>query len=207
MNVCGMTLMSINDPEMVQELFTTKNKLVDKTGVFQQVFEDHMGDSFVFERTTPHWKAKRQACGTMFYKGKLEIMMGVFKKKIVARFYEWLEEIDESPDKQTVIDISKVWENLFFDNISHICFGSDVAKNMKVDIDVREGGKFVRKRLSIQEAVHEVGFALIDAMMFKWFNPVYQTARKVTGIKNFTSYQKTLSDNGVRLNNLVKEYV
>ena len=59
MNLLGVPLLSINDPAMAQEVFTTKNKFVDKTGDFQLIFEDHAPDSFVFEKGTEHWKRKR----------------------------------------------------------------------------------------------------------------------------------------------------
>ena len=44
-------------------------------------------------------------------------------------------------------------------------------------------------------------------MVFKWFNPFYQLARKVTGKKNFTKYQTTLANNGQRLNQWVQKIV
>ena len=47
-NIFGKPMLCIYDPEVVQELFTTKNKFMDKDGVFQQLFEDHLEDAFVF---------------------------------------------------------------------------------------------------------------------------------------------------------------
>ena len=41
-------ILSIFDPEMAQEIFVTKNKIVEKDGFFQQVFEEVIGNSFVF---------------------------------------------------------------------------------------------------------------------------------------------------------------
>ena len=74
----------------------------------------------------------------MFYKGKLESMMKTLKKKLEQRCKNWMKKIDASPDMTTKIDLSKVWEDLFFDNIAHVCFGSNIATTgMKVDIDVR----------------------------------------------------------------------
>ena len=47
-NMFGKPMLSIYDAEIVQELFTTKNKFMDKDGIFMQLFEDHLGDAFVF---------------------------------------------------------------------------------------------------------------------------------------------------------------
>ena len=86
--------------------------------------------------------------------------------------------------------MGRVWEDLFFDNISHITFGTNVVANgMDIDIDVRaKDGTFERKTLSIQHAIDEVTSALMDESVFKWINPFYQSARSLTGIKNFTKF-------------------
>lgn len=147
----------------------------------------------------------------MFYKGKLESMMKILKKKLEQRGKQWQKEIESSPDKKIIIDLSKTWEDLFFDNIAHVCFGSDiVTTGMKVEIDVRvsqEGSNFERKSLSIQEALHEINFAVMGEGIFKWLNPFYQGLRSLTGMKNFTKYQQTLAENGQRVNHLIKNYV
>ena len=89
-----------------------------------------------------------------------------------------------------MIDMGRVWENLFFDNISHITFGTNVVANgMEVEIDVRaKDGTFERKTLPIQHAIDEISAALMDESVFKWLNPLYQSARSLTGIRNFTKY-------------------
>ena len=40
----------IADPEMVQDLYTKKNSIMDKTGQHQYMFEDLLGKSFVFSK-------------------------------------------------------------------------------------------------------------------------------------------------------------
>ena len=153
MNVFGTPLLSIYDPEVVQELFTTKNKFMDKDGLFQQVFEDHLEDAFVFQPGDEHWKQKRKFSGQMFYKGRLEEMMNVFKGKIIKKFRQWNEEIEASPDKKTTIDMGHVWEDLFFDNISHVSFGHDIVESgEQMYFDIRDSTSpfgFVRKMLPI----------------------------------------------------------
>ena len=45
----------ILDPEMAQEIFVTKNKIVDKDGFTQQMFEDLIGNSFSFSKGDEKW--------------------------------------------------------------------------------------------------------------------------------------------------------
>lgn len=74
---------------MVQELFVTKNSIMDKTGLFQFMFEDVFGESFVFQPGNENWKMKRKACAHAFYKDRLEIMMNVLKEKVTNMTTEW----------------------------------------------------------------------------------------------------------------------
>jgi len=48
MNLFGKSIMHITDIDMVQDLVVNKNKLVDKTGIFQQIFEDIAPNAFMF---------------------------------------------------------------------------------------------------------------------------------------------------------------
>ena len=64
----GKTTLLISDPDMVQDIFTTQNKIVDKTGSFANIFKDALGDSIFFGKGGATWKAKRQACAHAFYK-------------------------------------------------------------------------------------------------------------------------------------------
>ena len=129
----------------------------------------------------------------MFYKGRLEEMMNVFKSKVIKRFRQWNAEIEASPDKKTTIDMGHCWEDLFFDNIAHVSLGHDIIEEgATLDFDIRDTTSpwgFVRKHLPISEGMAEIDAALLDEYVFKWMNPMYQLARKVTGKKNFTKYQ------------------
>ena len=44
-------------------------------------------------------------------------------------------------------------------------------------------------------------------MGFKWLNFFYQAARKVTGVKDFTNYQKIQAANGMRIREAIRKYV
>ena len=55
-NILGKLELSISDPDMVGELFTTKNSLTDKTGDLDAVVKDLLGESFLFSKGGHIWK-------------------------------------------------------------------------------------------------------------------------------------------------------
>ena len=46
----------ISDPDMVQDLFTIKNKIVDKISTSEFIFRNLLGNSFLFSKTDAVWK-------------------------------------------------------------------------------------------------------------------------------------------------------
>lgn len=91
-----------------------------------------------------------------------------------------------------MVDIAVVFEKLFCSNIVHICFGEDVSQEMQMEIDFRNknpgGPDFIRRTVSLAEAIHEFDDQCLSALPSKQFNPLYNIARKLTGIKRFTKY-------------------
>ena len=75
----------------------TKNKLIDKTGDWQFVFEDLMPSSFVFQKGDEDWKAKRKAATHAFAKDKMNMMIEVMKDAMTQRIEKWMAEIEANP--------------------------------------------------------------------------------------------------------------
>ena len=95
----GVCQLMISDPNMVQELYTTKNALVDKTEQLDVIMKDLLGNAFLFGKTDAAWKAKRKACAHAFYKNQLIIMMEVLKDKIEFYIDSWNKGIANSKEK------------------------------------------------------------------------------------------------------------
>ena len=81
---------------------------------------------------------------------------------------------------------------------------------MQVDLDMREFTTatdfvFKRRKVKIGEAVAEIIEQVIFGSPFKHLNPFYQWARFITGIKDFTSFQRTVSENQRRTRSLISE--
>ena len=82
---------------------------------------------------------------------------------------------------------------------------------MQIEIDFRNrdpaGPPFIRRKASLGEAIHESDDQTIGLFATKQFNPLYKIARKVTGIKEFTKYQKTVAQNGANQREAIRKYV
>ena len=80
LNLAGLVLTYIQDPEIIQEMYSGRgSKMVDKTDLMQKIFACVFGDMFAFMHTDDTWKAHRKAISHMFFKQKLAIMAGVYK--------------------------------------------------------------------------------------------------------------------------------
>jgi len=119
-------------------------------------------------------------------------MMDLLKDMLIAKIEKWTAEIEASPDKRTIIDIAVVFEELLTSNILTVNFGEDLS-NTPIEMEMREyttGSDFhlVRKTVKLGDALKEIVDQLCLEAGFKWLNPFYQTARRLTGKKNFTEY-------------------
>ena len=80
-NIFGKPLLFITNPESALDIFQAKNKLVDKTGELQEMFEGMMPSSFTFQRSTEEWKAKRKAASHAFMKDRISMMVDIMKNQ------------------------------------------------------------------------------------------------------------------------------
>jgi len=77
------------DPKLVQELMTTHADTTDKSKTMRDIFEDLLGESFLFSAGDDKWRAKRKACSPGFYKDKLQILMEGMKLTTENTVNEW----------------------------------------------------------------------------------------------------------------------
>ena len=125
----GITVsLCIADPEMVQDLFVSKNAIFDKTGTFEGIFSKLLHSSFLFSKADAIWKAKRKACAHAFYKDRLVLMLELLKDKIEGDCIKWTEQIDKSYYKKITVDFSKIFNEIFAKNIIHTSFGEDISE-------------------------------------------------------------------------------
>ena len=82
--ISNSAFVSVSDPAVVQDLYTTKNKYFDKAPLVKDVTYCLGGDSILFTETTQDWKDARKAMSPAFYKGKLEDLTEIAKLAITA---------------------------------------------------------------------------------------------------------------------------
>ena len=138
------------------------------------MYKDILGNSFLFSPGDATWKAKRQACAHAFYKDRLMIMTEVLREKIEAVLQKWIKAIESSEDKSYLIDITVEFERVFARNLIHIAFGEDINDNL-FDLDMRRtkaGKSFVKRKVTMAEALNEVNECIITSAMTKMLNPL-----------------------------------
>ena len=175
------------------------------------MFEDFMPTAFVFAKGDDDWKRKRKASAHAFAKGRLANMMELMKDQLMVRVNQWLEEIRASSSGETTIDINSVFGEIITQNILTINFGHDISGTL-VDLDVRVFSSttdfvFQRQKTKIGPSIAEMVEQISQGSVFKHLNPFYQWAHRLTGIKNFTSFQRTVSENCNRINQVAKDIV
>ena len=79
LNMFATPMLVVNDPQVVMDLFVTKNKHFDKMSRTQLLFSDLMGNTFLFSPGDQVWKAKRKAVAHAFYKEKIVHMTEILK--------------------------------------------------------------------------------------------------------------------------------
>ena len=73
----------INSPDLLQDVYVTKNFYFDKHPAMQKITNKLWGNSTVVERSTELWVKKRKSLSSAFYKEKLIKMIEVMKEVIV----------------------------------------------------------------------------------------------------------------------------
>ena len=70
-NFQSMPSLWVSDPEIVQDIFVSKNAIAEKQADGLLLVKDIIGNSFIMSRSDEVWKAKRKACAHAFYKDRL----------------------------------------------------------------------------------------------------------------------------------------
>ena len=143
----------MSDPEIAQDIFVNKNSLTDKDGESLIMFEEIIGQSFVFGHNDDNWKAKRKACAHAFYKDRLVYMLETLKDKTSDTFVKWAENINKSKDKWHDINMATEFSEILARNIIHVSFGEDLSDE-KITLQVYDGSKYVPKTMTVKESIY-----------------------------------------------------
>ena len=183
LNFVGQIQILIADPAVLQDMFSAKNQLVDKTDMLRIMFKNFYGDSFLFSKTDDNWRAKRKATSHAFYRERMVNMLEVLKEKIGQACEKWAKSIDESRDNFVTIDIAYEIRKVFARNIIHIAFGEDIEEE-KFELHMRgdlQANTFVKKRVSMSDAISETFDQTLITIRDKAIDPLYLPFYYLTG--------------------------
>ena len=125
--------LQVNDPDIVQEMYTTKNAQIDKTGVHEGVTKNFFGKSFLFSKTDDVWKKKRKGLGHAFYKDRLIVLLDNLKDCMKKKQDGWLKAIHDSPSGVAQINLSDSVLGILEQFLAFILLGID---NEELYLDV-----------------------------------------------------------------------
>lgn len=142
-NICVMLahnpFISISDPKVVQELYTTKNSLFDKHPIIKNLTMRLTGKSILFAETDEVWRARRKALSAAFYKGQMVQLINMAKQCVQGTLERWIELTKNGT--KTIDIVQEV--NLM---MTRIMLKIAIGENMdNVEIDHWEGGKLYKK--------------------------------------------------------------
>lgn len=103
-NKLTMPQLIISDPEIVMDLYNSKNGISDKDGMTELMFKELIGNSFIFSMNDDRWKEKRKACAHAFYKERLNLMLEVLKDKVIEAVEKHLDVCRNSPQGFSICD-------------------------------------------------------------------------------------------------------
>lgn len=72
----------IRDPDLLTEIFYTKNKMFDKAQFISDLVYPLFGNAIPVQKSTLEWKQKRKVISSAFYKDKLIKMVEIIKHTV-----------------------------------------------------------------------------------------------------------------------------
>ena len=115
------------DPELLNELYVTKNKYFDKHHLGKDLFTPIMGDAILLDKSTDHWMQRRKVLSTAFYKEKLMQMMVIVKNCMTEKVAHWQKEfVDTGKPMDMIQEVSRV----FIKIVLCCTFGKDFSEQM-----------------------------------------------------------------------------
>ena len=130
------TFIQVCDPEIVQNMYATKNAQIDKSRIIEGFFQNLFGKSFIFAVTDDKWKQKRKGLGHAFYKDKLIVLLDSLKVYMHEAQKGWLDQIRTSSSSSVQIDMSKEILYILERFLTHVILGAKVD-DLKIDIQTR----------------------------------------------------------------------
>ena len=120
----------MQDPAVVEAMYTTKNKYFDKHPLIKDLCYPLIGDSILFAETTQDWKKSRKAMSPAFYKGKLVQLVEIAKLSVEQTLLKFEHMTKNS--QTTQIDVVEELGEMTVRILLRCAFGEDLS-DVKID--------------------------------------------------------------------------
>ncbi|CDW82654.1 cytochrome family subfamily polypeptide 55 precursor [Stylonychia lemnae] len=123
-------ILIFSNPQLVEEIYTTKSKFMDKHQKFQEFLEDFQGHSSANQKSNQEWADKRKHLTSAFYKEKI---IRILKESVAITYKKvqtWKERLNSSDASQQLIILNREIQELLDEvvNVSIFGQGSQRAK-------------------------------------------------------------------------------
>ncbi len=146
----------IKDPDMLNEISTTKNKYFDKHPALKNIFAPLIKNSIIFDESNQLWATKRKTLSAAFYKEKLLKMIVLIKRELKKSLDMWKEKyVDTGKEMNIVQEMSDIFARI----ILSCAFGEDISEEK---IMIETNGKIEYQPLST--AFRNV----FQALLYRW---------------------------------------
>ena len=143
MGSCDEMGFIICDVNVVEAMYTTKNKYFDKHDMVYQMTYPLLGDSILLSPTTTEWKTSRKALAPSFYKGKLVQMIELAKVSMRHTLKAFKKLASAGP--QTSVDIVSLTSMMTSRILLMCALGEDVSERQ---LDYWKGGKLEKQSVA-----------------------------------------------------------
>jgi cytochrome P450 len=141
----------ISDPDMLNELYVTKNKYFDKNDLIRNLFYPLMGDSILLSDSSEIWGKKRKVLSAAFYKEKLIMMCDLVKQCMNDKIRDLKTRFAKTGLEMNLMqEISKTYVKI----IMTCAFGEDLSEH---ELDYSENGLKTKKTVAfvLRETFHK----------------------------------------------------
>jgi len=181
--------LGIASPEMVQDLYGSKNKYLDKHRQLRDILYPLMGDSILFSPSTEGWSHRRKSLSGAFYKDKLIKMVEIVKGCMSEKVDEWREKF-VNKDMDLILETSRILVKV----ILSCTFGEEFGDS---EIEFYQNG--IKTKGTVAMVVRELFNNLvkrqlsIQLLFFPSSTNWYLTPRDRENKRNIDAFRKVLA--------------
>eukprot|EP00347_Sterkiella_histriomuscorum_P009756 403340009 len=139
----------INCPNMVQELYTSKNKYFDRHYREKIVGELVIGDSILFAKSTIRWAENRKHISSIFYKERLQVLLQSIQEMCLNQIKLWKNNYAGRTDASMDLNIEIL--DMLMDETQVCVFG---LENLHKRFDFYDNGKLIQ--ISVGDAIRRI---------------------------------------------------